>query len=673
MSSLANILTEMAPARRNLPTPDFAGKVALRDAMRRAERKVDEGAIALAREETALCREFVHLNKKMGLTQDEAFRRAAAKLGPQCTLIHTAGNGGKTAMSKRNILQWLPKLRRGDGSYDWTASHALVRNYGGCGRRERAGDPRFWEVFHSSYLSRRQLSLPEAYAEATEEARRDGLEIATEDQVKYWVKHNVTREELVYSREGPEAWRTSFSYYNDRDWDSVLPGQILVCDHRTLDRMCRKYDPVGDRIIAVRPTLTAMMCAKTLRVVGAVITDGSGNCGTIMDCLLMAIWELQLTSPPYLHTDNGSDYKALGFGTPVKFCGEEYSVIKAIGSKSIFSIPYRAQAKTVERQFRNIRTGFCQRGVDYVGSKPGERSEIADYYYEHPELLPTVQELTLDLYEMLGRLHNKPSKGAVLKGKTPNEAWADFRPHGAQWTQEDLYRALLVPREIRTIERNLVRFQNRKYHSAELRRYCGLPGDRGKVLVYLDRYDPARIWCRTHDNQMIECVDKGMLATQALAETDEDRALLGESERYRRHQEVTVLGAVEDKTGGTYALVDPRDRFAKLRDPDRWKMVLHGERNSVKGGSHKHKHYVLEDKETGEPFRMLPSLSESLPHSLPKAVLTAGERAETEALDTPPPALRQARYDFTDDELADLENAVTNTGDTEDETEEYDF
>jgi len=609
--ALAKLMELEAAARPAAPvrTADFEGEAALAKSRRMSPAKIGAADARLAREKAdfvALVRDW---NLRQGISRKLAAERVAATCADRFPLLQTAGKGGASALRYTNFRHWERALTTPEGRVDTTRTTALARDYS-KGRRARRGDPVFWQMFGAHYMSRLQPSMAEAYRIACRDARAAGIEdVPTREQVKYYYARYVDQASIDIARKGEEYFCSQYQYFIDRDWEAVQVFDVLFSDHHTMDCPCRVWDDDQRKWRACRPTLTAMMDAKSLYFTGWQISPGAGNNETIRNSLALSIINADMRAPLIVYCDNGADYKMRGWSEPVVAGGHEHSVLQSLGVGVINSIKYRAQAKTVERRFREVCTWFARKWAGYLGNAPGTRTEQGDYFWNNPEELPSLQELTRAFAGWLAEeYHARPSNGKILQGKTPQQAWDARDIARSAWTRDQLYEAFLLPQPTQPMVRRgpSVQVRNTVYYSEELWSRMGKSGDAGKVLVKIDPFDSSHVFCYEFDGRYI-CEARTRAAIKAIALDDEaERAKIGEAERHKRGQRRRAYTVVADETGGTYKLADPAERIAMLRSPQDARIERVASRRSVKGGTHNFTHYRLAQPETPETPPALP-------------------------------------------------------------------
>lgn len=637
---------------------DFAGRSAI--AVRNASLQQPTAAdLGLAREQMDALRLWHELQRD-GLSQQAAADQIAIAHRSRFPLLATAGKGGTSCIASgdralANLRNWARRIREVHGEIRFDDPSALVRDYA-RGRRERKGDPRFWDMLGACYLDREGPGLAEAYRTARRESVRRGItDMPTYRQVAYWYDHCVDPAAVILRREGEEALAARCEYFIRRDWDSVSVNDIWFGDHHDLDAPAQETDPDTGQIRAVRCTLTAWMDAKSLRIVGWQIAPGAGNSDRIQNALGLGIIVAGMQAPRYLYMDNGSDYGARGFNAPIVCGNHEHSVLRQLAIETMTSLPYRAQAKVIERVFGIVCSSFSKHWAGYRGNRPEHRSEKADYFWQHPEHLPTVAELVTEFARWLDQVyHRQTSSGCILQGRCPQEVWEARRDLRAPWTAGDLYAAFLMPVGTRLVGRGpSVKIDSEYYYSEALWPFCGAKGDDGRVLVKVDRNNDQHVFCFHLDGRPI-CEARTRALISAMAQTPEERARIGEAERLKHAQRQRAYTVLAAETGGTYRLADPRERLRMLEQglgPD--DITRLGERASVKGGSHRFVHYALKDGAVAQGRALPPTATDA-----PAAIAPAAEADFTGLRPIEFRPARTVREDRDDAALASVHAAI---------------
>lgn len=421
---------------------------------------------------------------------------------------HLSPAGGRNLLAGRkaylNYRSWADKLGRQNGSKAPAVDtwRNLLPQYRGARPYEAPGDRRFWTALAGLYEHPNQLSLKYAHKLAVIAATRAGItDIPNYDQARYYYDHHVDQKAVMVARQGADWFRNHVAGYIERE----APGrdEAWVGDHHVLDMAVRVWDPAKCAWKSERPWLTAWLDWGTLTFVGWQLRCLDPNRDCIERSLRGAIRRNNNHAPVILYIDNGKDYKAKGFTRPAGKADEdrESSIAAALGCKVKFAIPYNARAKIIERMFGEVCSKFSKLYAGYRGSNPSKRPGEADYYWTHPEELPTLDECAASFEQWLGLVfHATASDGKTLAGKSPAEARAAAAPARAALEAETVYKAFLRDVGERTILRGgYVRALGREYKSEAL--WSLQENETVRVKVDTDNVETA--WIYTRDNREI--------------------------------------------------------------------------------------------------------------------------------------------------------------------------
>jgi hypothetical protein len=524
---------------------------------------------AAARQKAAQRMEFVRrvLERadRHGMSHELACRTVEAADGAQFPDLLHAGKGGKSALTYCNFRNWLARVRRPNGTVDESRLPELADKHAG-GRQAMTGQEctgEFMQIFARFYEHANRLSFKAAHRLAVAVARKSGIHpeaIPTVGQVTYHYATKVDRNSVLQARMGEDWAEQHLADYITRDWSGVLPGEVWFGDHHIFDAPCKVQTPDG-KWKAVRPWLTAWMDARSRYLVGWIIrADEDPNSLVIEDALIMGIRANGNRPPARLYTDNGKDYTSAGFITPV-FEGDGrpgHSICRELGCLGHLALPYNARAKTVERFFL-VATEFAKYWAAYLGNRPGTRPEAAQWHWENPETLPSLQEFTEAFAWFLDHMyHNQPNLSKATGGRAPAEIWAERPEIRAPLTDLQLYMAFLKPMaQTRLVKRGgRLMVAGREYHTQELWPLIGKP-----VMVKLDRFDLGKVHAFREDGGWI-CEAREVQALPAIgADRDLLSAAMADNRRLMSHSRELH----RERTGET-KIIPAMDRL-RLADP----------------------------------------------------------------------------------------------------------
>jgi hypothetical protein len=540
-----------------------------------------------AQEKLNYCQMVVELMRQTDKGLFEACEIIAIKYAEAFPQLLTGGKGGKSQLTYNNCRNWLGMLgKTPDGGYNFANAAVLCDNYKrGVQLESRKGDAQFWEYFHALYLNKNRLPATQAYKLAAAKTKKENAFaiLPTRQQATYRIGQ-IDPATIMLARHGEEAFKNSYMDYIRRDWTDIAPGMVMISDSRDFDFFIKAWDEKENKWKAVRPKICGMIDAKSWKLTSWQITIEPINCDVITDALALHIVQNNGHIPIFLYVDNGKDFTASGFSTPVVFDKYEHSIFRELGIKMVNSLPYNGRAKTIERLFRDVMQQFDKLFCSYLGSRPGERPDTANFYAENPEKVPTLEQLCQLFAGWCHEFHDTPKRGEIHKGKSPNQVWETRVPQEVTPSNDRLFMAFLRPhRSLRTVHRGpAISLDNVEYYSDALWPLMDKP-----VMVKTDRNDADHAYAFHQDGTLIcECRTRARI--KALDFSPENREQISAAMKHQRHQIKQTYTAIEQMTGG-YNVLSP---IALMAAAPGAKLVKDGERTSVKGSSHKFQHWV---------------------------------------------------------------------------------
>ena len=528
-------------------------------------------ARAKAWERLRFVRAVLEVKKSHRLNEKEAAEFVAATRTEEFPLLRSAGKGGNSALIYNNFRNW--KRDIAEAIDDETALDLLCDGYT-RGRQPLKGDQLFWQYFHAFYLNLNCLPLSVAYRMAVEKMRSaaPGAALPTLSQARYDVA-NMDLMTVVMAREGETAARNMCVDFIQRDWSEVPAGYCIIGDSRTFDTRVRVFDDAAQKWHAVRPTIAALIDSRSWYFAAYWITTEPVNTYTLINTLALYCAQTGGQAPAVAYFDNGKDYCAKGFSTPLTVEDNEHSIFKELGIRLQNSSPYNGRAKTIERAFRDMMQNFDKMFPDYLGSTPAGRNAAADWFDHHAEELPSLEQFCTLFDQYISAFHSTPKNGKIHGGKSPAELWEQREVRPAM-SAEQLHFAFLKPEDTRTATRGpAVSFNNTLYYSDAVS-----VGE--KVLVKSDHIDPTHVYLFTIDGRL-----KGEARTRdaikALADEDSQEQLKALIARQRK-QLAEARTTIHKLTGGMEQ-VSPIELMLAPIDA---KPRLLGTKQSVKGPAH---------------------------------------------------------------------------------------
>lgn len=270
--------------------------------------------------------------------------------------------------------------------------------------------------------------------------------------------------------------------YIKRDASLLDVGDILVADGHKL--AFQVINPFTGK--PCRATLVGFLDWKSTALVGyEIMLEENTQC--IASALRNAIINLDMI-PKIVYQDNGRAFRAKYF-TDDKGFGELgfYGLYAKLGIETVFARPYNARSKVIERFFKEFQEGFEKLMPSYVGSsiinKPAYLKRNEKFHSNlHNDYIPTIEE-TIKMIDMWLKFKNsQPCTNA------PNKTIAEvLENRKKQNIDKSLLDDLMLATEVKTIQRNGVRFLNCDYFDERLY------GLRGKVLVKYNLFDLTNV------------------------------------------------------------------------------------------------------------------------------------------------------------------------------------
>ena len=363
----------------------------------------------------------------------------------------------------------------------------------GIGRKDKSSFPdEIKDLFLYLYLDERALPISKCY-EATKLAigqQRPELlgRMPSYDTMYRWA-NEYSKPVACLAREGDKAFNDRYGIFVDRFYDHMDSNDYWIADGHTID-VISKADDGSDR--HHRMTLSAFLDARSGIYVGWVVTDHPSSDATIF-ALRKAIQRYGI--PNHIYVDNGREYLNIDIGgtghrraSKVKI-DLPTPILQRLGIQMTNALPRNAQAKIIEREFRNFT--FLSRLFDgYCGSNVVAKPEKLKHKLKAGNI-PTDGELTQVINEMIdGYFNAQPYNGKVVadRGKTKLQVYMDHLPQTVRRAApDDLYLLMMRSTRAQTVGKNGVYLtvcgERLYYHSDEL-----LINWTGKK-VYL-RYDP---------------------------------------------------------------------------------------------------------------------------------------------------------------------------------------
>ena len=407
-------------------------------------------------------------------------------------------------ISRGSLHRWKASL---DGTEDYTRlipnyKYVSVNEYRTCLTDEEI------KIFMGLLLHPNRICIGKAIALTKYKLKEQGQSFIPADitfrRYAKWFKDN-NYDKWVLARDGEKALSDKVEPYIKRDASLLDVGDILVADGHKL--AFQVINPFTGK--PCRATLVGFLDWKSTALVGyEIMLEENTQC--IASALRNAIINLDMI-PKIVYQDNGRAFRAKYF-TDDKGFGELgfYGLYAKLGIETVFARPYNARSKVIERFFKEFQEGFEKLMPSYVGSsiinKPAYLKRNEKFHSNlHNDYIPTIEE-TIKMIDMWLKFKNsQPCTNS------PNMTIAEvLENRKKQNIDTSLLDDLMLATEVKTIQRNGVRFLNCDYFDERLY------GLRGKVLVKYNLFDLTNVKIFTPKGEYL-CTAERVTETHPMA------------------------------------------------------------------------------------------------------------------------------------------------------------
>lgn len=407
-------------------------------------------------------------------------------------------------ISRGSLHRWKASL---DGTEDYTRlipnyKYVSVNEYRTCLTDEEI------KIFMGLLLHPNRICIGKAIALTKYKLKEQGQSFIPADitfrRYAKWFKDN-NYDKWVLARDGEKALSDKVEPYIKRDASLLDVGDILVADGHKL--AFQVINPFTGK--PCRATLVGFLDWKSTALVGyEIMLEENTQC--IASALRNAIINLDMI-PKIVYQDNGRAFRAKYF-TDDKGFGELgfYGLYAKLGIETVFARPYNARSKVIERFFKEFQEGFEKLMPSYVGSsiinKPAYLKRNEKFHSNlHNNYIPTIEE-TIKMIDMWLKFKNSQSCT-----NAPNMTIAEvLENRKKQNIDKSLLDDLMLATEVKTIQRNGVRFLNCDYFDERLY------GLRGKVLVKYNLFDLTNVKVFTPKGEYL-CTAERVTETHPMA------------------------------------------------------------------------------------------------------------------------------------------------------------
>ena len=381
------------------------------------------------------------------------------------------------------------------------------------------------KIFMGLLLHPNRLSIGKAIALTKYKLKEQGQSFIPADitfrRYAKWFKDN-NYDKWILARDGEKSLSDKVEPYIKRDASLLEVGDILVADGHKL--AFQVINPFTGK--PCRATLVGFLDWKSTALVGyEIMLEENTQC--IASALRNAIINLDMM-PKVVYQDNGRAFRAKYFTDDKGFTELGFQgLYSKLGIETVFARPYNARAKVIERFFKEFQEGFEKLLPSYIGSsiqnKPAYIMRNEKFHKNlHNEFIPTIEE-TIKMIDMWLQFKNsQPCSNAP--NKTIAEVLAERK---RQNIDINILDDLMLATEVKTIQRNGIRFLNCNYFDERLY------GFKNKVLIKYNLFDLTKIKVYTSKGEYL-CTAERVTETHPMAK------LLGTVNDYEDYKQKIV-------------------------------------------------------------------------------------------------------------------------------------
>lgn len=381
------------------------------------------------------------------------------------------------------------------------------------------------KIFMGLLLHPNRLSIGKAIALTKYKLKEQGQSFIPADitfrRYAKWFKDN-NYDKWILARDGEKALSDKVEPYIKRDASLLEVGDILVADGHKL--AFQVINPFTGK--PCRATLVGFLDWKSTALVGyEIMLEENTQC--IASALRNSIINLDMI-PKVVYQDNGRAFRAKYFTDDKGFTELGFKgLYSKLGIETVFARPYNARAKVIERFFKEFQEGFEKLLPSYIGSsinnKPAYMMRNEKLHKSwHAYYVPTIEE-TIKMIDMwLNFKNSQPCPNAP--DKTISEILSRRKRQNIDINTLD---DLMLATEVKTIQRNGIRFLNCDYFDERLY------GFKSKVLIKYNLFDLTSIKVYTPKGEYL-CTAERVTETHPIAK------LLGDVKDYEDYKQKIV-------------------------------------------------------------------------------------------------------------------------------------
>ena len=424
-------------------------------------------------------------------------------------------------ISRGSLHRWYAML---NGTEDYTKLLPQYK-YSGVNDYRTVLNNEEIKIFMGLLLHPNRLSIGKAIVLTKYRLKEQGQSFIPADitfrRYAKWFKDN-NYDKWILARDGEKALSDKVEPYIKRDASLLEVGDILVADGHKL--AFQVINPFTGK--PCRATLVGFLDWKSTALVGyEIMLEENTQC--IASALRNAITNLDII-PKVVYQDNGRAFRAKYFTDDKGFTELGFQgLYSKLGIETVFARPYNARAKVIERFFKEFQEGFEKLLPSYIGSsiqdKPAYMMRNEKLHKSwHNEYIPTIEE-TIKMIDMwLSFKNSQPCPNAP--DKTIAEVLSERKRQNIDINTLD---DLMLATEVKTIQRNGIRFLNCDYFDERLY------GFKSKVLIKYNLFDLTSIKVFTPKGEYL-CTAERVTETHPMVK------LLGDVKDYEDYKQKIV-------------------------------------------------------------------------------------------------------------------------------------
>ena len=335
----------------------------------------------------------------------------------------------------------------------------------------------------------------------------DELFIDLYNSGEYFRRNNYDK--WVLMREGEKALNDKVLPCLRRDISKIEVGQVLVADGHTLNFLVLNSftgRPCRASLVGFLDWKSGYLCGYEIML--------EENTQCIASALRMSIISLDMI-PDIVYQDNGKAFRAKYFSKCSDFTEAGFNGIYTnLGIKPVYAKPYNARAKVIERFFKEFQEEFEKLLPTYIGSsiknKPAHLKRNEKFHKElydkvNQGYIPTIEETIGFINSWLNYRHSQPCPND--RSRSIKEVFESRNKENIDINKLD---ELMMAHEVKTVNRNGIRFLNTDYNSDSLY------GLRDRVMIRYSLFDLSKIKVYSTRGEFI-CTAKRVTLTHPMA------------------------------------------------------------------------------------------------------------------------------------------------------------